>query len=381
MKRIILHIGIPKTGSTALQFFLRDCLKDNEEYKKLNAGYYVPTRCYVPWNGPANAGFILVDALNKLGEPKDKTKREFLLSNPSLDIVRISIDQELLRCLEKEKELFKEYIKDYDTIILSEEVIWHYSPLYSDFWTTIKDILLELCGSDITIDIIVYLRRQDRWILTKWKEDMTNQIPDPWDFDDTLEEYKKVGYLDYYSEMLKIEEVFGKEHLIIRNYERKYLENNDICFDFFSTCGFDASKIINNKKAIQRNASSSIEAAYAMNVINKKQFKRNRYHWRGFLYLASKSGLGNNAKDIQTKEEKEALLSIYKEGNDAISQRYFGGKEFFDNNVEASNILKKDERRDKKYAVLLIIKSIIIFLQLIIRNMKKSLMNIFFRSK
>ena len=372
MKRIILHIGIPKTGSTALQSFLNQ-QADRNKLDKYSIGYYLPSRAYVPWGGYSNGDFVLAEALRRLGEPKDSEKRDFLLSNPSLDIVRLKLDEGLFEALNKEKELFSEYAKSYDNIVLSEEVLWHYELFYPEFWSTVREYLEECCGEDIEIDIVVYLRRQDKWILSKWKEDMRNEIPSPWDFYQTLAEYERIGWLDYYSSMKRIEEVFGKEHLIIRNYERQVLNNNDICYDFLSICGFNADDIMENYNEMKENLSINVEAALALCIINKEQVKKNKFSQRMNIYRAAShfSSIFQGGNQIQIIEERKELLKRYSGSNDAVTEAYLNGQPLFDNAFEEGVIVKPNTKRDRKNARFIKRRSMIIRLKRRIKNEKE----------
>ena len=138
MKKIILHVGLPKTGSTSLQRWLYNHI---QFFHEKGVGYYFPTRLYFPWGNCSNATFIVCDILKDMGWPKDEKKKELLEKCPNLDIVRLRINDNMIEHLKEEKERFRQYLKNYDVIILSEETISQYAMFYDDLWVKIKEYL------------------------------------------------------------------------------------------------------------------------------------------------------------------------------------------------------------------------------------------------
>ena len=194
MKRIILHIGTPKTGTTALQEnFFKLNLSSLEEN---GVGYFVPSKKYVPWGGYSNGDFLVYDTLIKCENQDHSALQEAMQINTAdhhymldtyINKARKNIDAEMQR--------FKAYAKDLDTIILSEEVFYHSEVFFPAFWKKNKKTLFDLFGKDIQIDIVLYLRRQDLWIESKFKEGVMTRVPWKLSIDETIQEYKRIGFL------------------------------------------------------------------------------------------------------------------------------------------------------------------------------------------
>ena len=373
MKRIVLHVGTPKAGSTALQEYLRH---NEDNLEKEGVGYYKPLYIYDPWGGEANAQFIWAEALKRLGEPKDKNKRDWLRSNDSLNICMLRLNGEKKKNLLEEKENFKKYASEYDTIILSEEVLWHYAVFYSDWWLVIRDYIKECCGNDIVIDVVTYYRRQDRWILSKWKEDMTNEIADSWSFEETLYKYEKIGYLDYYSILQDMEKVFGREHVVVRSAERRSLREGNIIIDFLETLGIPTDSLSDASELAEKNSSISVTAAHAMSFLNRHAVRKllRSPVWAGYELTNIESRLNHNYKirnQVQTKEEREELLGRCAEGNRLISERYMHGREIFDNKLDEGIVVRPNLLRDAVYSAIILGKYCPLILREKIKSKKK----------
>ena len=357
MKRIILHIGQQKTGSTALQNFLSD---HNKQLAELNICYYKPLYRYAPWIGNSNADFLLADILSKLKEPNDPIKKEMFNKNDSLNVFYLKKKNCKEEYFEKEKNNFIEYLNKYNTIILSEEMFFHYDYFYDNYWENISNYLSSCSKEKLIIDIVVYLRRQDEWLLSKWKEDIRNEIPSPWDFNETINEYKEFGFLNYYDTLLRLEKIFKKQHLIIRNYDLNNLYEHNIIIDFFKCCNIKHN-FTDIDKYKEINTGQTIRSAYGLVTINKNLIKANvdrgkLYNATNIIYsLANK----NNRKALTlTNTERLELLNYCKNNNDNINKHFFDNKEFFDSNIYTqlnnNKVIKPNTFKDKLSARLLI---------------------------
>lgn len=324
-KRVILHIGAPKTGSTALQVFLAN----NEEYLEQNGICYYPCLDgFVPWEGKSNGGFLLFDTLMKQEEsPSLKTACAINYSDHS--IADCSTQTNLTQRLETEFAHFKETCKDFDTVILSEECFFHCELFYPDFWPTIKQTLEE-CFEDVTIDIVVYLRRWDQWVLSKFKEGVTNQYPWMLNFDETLEEYKRLGYFAYDSLLERLDTVFSKEHVYACNYDRSRLTDQCIEKDFFHTLTlpWDDSLVL----AKNPNPSITMDVANA-NLLFGKTSKFRRGIGR-VSQMCSHRWPEEKGTYPLSMEDRQALLDQYKDCNQRLTNRSSSDEPFFDMTIQ-----------------------------------------------
>lgn len=216
MKRAILHIGTEKTGTTSIQKFLF------ENRIKLGA------------NGmlfPASAGYISNQNLVVYG----KQAPESDLAPPSLDVSNAAeltawkgqFAQE--HC--SEVLAFQERHQD-STLIYSAEHLQSRLTTVSE----IKRIARLLRPLFDQIDVLVYLRRQDLYALSAHSTSVRGGKQQSFSFE-TIN--AQGPYYDYRLLLENWSEVFGKEALQIRLFEKSRLIGNDVVSDFQNLTNID----------------------------------------------------------------------------------------------------------------------------------------------
>lgn len=213
MATVYLHIGLPKTGTTAIQYFLAH---NREVLQKHNACFpdFGLRRTRV--NPFRNAYFIINTFEKSIGD-RD-------LSRP---------EEQYQAILDQIGELGKQYGR----VILSDESLWRFGDGFPDFWRKLRD---DLKKRALDLRVIVYLRRQDNFVLSFYRQKVKG-IRTGLSFYDYLEEIKKNYRMDYLSYMDMLSDCIGKENLIIRVYEKEQFqgEEHSLLSDFLSI--FDLS--------------------------------------------------------------------------------------------------------------------------------------------
>lgn len=212
MATVYLHIGLPKTGTTAVQHFLTD----NDEALKNHGICFPDFGLKYPGIGyRRNARFLVAAYTDDTGK-KDK-KRPCQEYDATLD--RIA-----------------ELAKSYDKILLSDEAIWIDSQNRSDFWPKLKE---DFDKRGLPLRIIVYLRRQDAYMQSLYCQKI-KAAKTMVHFSDYLQLMQEKNYpLDFSSRIDMLAEIFGKENLIIRVYEKAQYkgEEQNIFSDFLDIFG------------------------------------------------------------------------------------------------------------------------------------------------
>ncbi len=217
-KKIYIHIGTHKTGTTAVQLF---SIKNTNILKTLNIHYAFESR------------------------PKDKS---------------IQYGHHLLPwfLMDRHSHYFEEYINNKekmifalineiktsqcDNIILSSEA---FSLLNIEQIDRLKKYLTEF-----DVHIIMYLRRKDSLIETMYQTNVMN-YNESRSLDDSI---NKMGIaLNYYEFVEKWKNIFGEDKVHVKLYCKNILKKNDIVVDFYNLFDIDITDIVMKTKSIDIN--------------------------------------------------------------------------------------------------------------------------------
>lgn len=199
LKTIFLHIGIPKTGSTSIQ----KMLSDNRGTLR-QQGYFYPAL-----GGFAShylAYYFGFGAKNKISEfNQQKTRDEH-----------------------------NSFIKDRIHLQINENIILS-SEAFSSIRT--KEVISKLAEikkffPGYCFVIIVYLRRQDHFI-----ESSFNQRTKTGYKEYNIYEYADTGNFDWYEMLSCYSNVFGKENIHVKPFEKTTFSEHGLYHDFLNNLG------------------------------------------------------------------------------------------------------------------------------------------------
>lgn len=146
MKTLYLHIGTTKTATTSIQRFL-------EENKDVLQKY----------------GYCFPDSLHVYPRANKRRNAHFLVAKVW--------DADGSRNQSKEKEYFEEGLQQirtafgtYDHVILTDESIWH--ALSYSKKSLLQELKKEADEQKYQIKVIVYLRRQDGLLISRWNQEV-----------------------------------------------------------------------------------------------------------------------------------------------------------------------------------------------------------------
>ena len=319
MKTLHIHIGTPKTATTAIQFF---CMENAEKLAKEGYCYPIFPFDYPGTNKSHNGSFLLGVLKDKEG--KRNTEQEERNFREGMDIV---------------KKLFLEY----DHIILSHEGIWRKADsVKKDFW---EIMMREAKEAEFQIHVIVYLRRQDEYFLSNWHQ-RTKKLCS----EETIEEYaKRVNYQrwDYYGKLEKISAVIGKENITVRRFDKNRLEGGSIYSDFLSVFGLALTEeyIISQEVRNTGLYGNMHEIKRVMNTMPSMKNEKVQMFVTDILRECSDISRKEYPCEIYSKEEIMDFLENYREKNQKVAEEYLqeeSGSDLFDYTVPDLPKWKKD---------------------------------------
>ena len=306
MKKAVFHIGYPKTGTTTLQHFLAD-----NDAQLRQCGFYYADRTYIAHVG--NASDIYIAGLP--GFDPDKLKR-----------------------------IFDEDVKNSDglTILYSHEILFN---LGHDFFAFLADYFDE-------IKVIVYLRRQDKWLESYKRWQIAAGAP-------MKDSKREVPYCmtDYHKEIKKIAKHLGESSILIRPFERKQFYKQNINYDFLVALGIEPEKFenfVDSRPAL--NISLNGQALVFKKLLNRYlplrpyQLKNSKDIFGTWRATHINKALGDYPLDpkdaayqVMSYNEKTEVLKRASAGNSALEKQYFDGKSMFNEPLPEADIISYDD--------------------------------------
>lgn len=315
MKTLYLHIGTPKTGTSALQHFFANNRKILE-----GKGVYYP-----------DLGFRFPD----IGKHRNA---HFLSYKKYLE--KKQRDYETEKAIRDEGiQKLEEAFQDHDTILLSDEHIWNEKEMIAQTLPALKSHFAE---QGVQIKVIVYLRRQDQVIQSFWAQKIKESSA--MSFEKYMEKEKyRFFRLDYAARIQEFADVLGKDNIIVRCYEKQQYqgEQKTIMSDFLQILGL---KITNEFKNSDKVYNISLEGAYleVKRLFNTlPQFKSQKNYMMDLL--KEQQALDFQELALERKkmyfspEAEKEFMQKYEQENVLVAREYFDradGTLFFENYME-----------------------------------------------
>ena len=210
MKTLYLHIGTQKTATTTIQHFLAD----NDEVLKTKGYTYplFPELYYPYWDNTRNGLFIGHPYFDKNNERDREKEKEYF---------------------SKGMELVHELFKTYPNVILSEERLW--LELFFNKGEIMKKLLEDSQLYGYQIKLILYLRRQDKFVESYWNQQLKSTVTESRPLDQFMQEFT---HLNYYYPLRVITDIIGEENLIMRRFD-EVVRGEGILPDFMHAVGLE----------------------------------------------------------------------------------------------------------------------------------------------
>lgn len=278
MKKLYLHIGSHKTGSTSIQFYL---YKNKAQLNRFGYRYYscspvgeIRKSCN-PW-------VSITDELRFKGA---KVKNKYNLADRLGQV-------------------------DGNVILSAEHFSWIFD--YNEI-NKLHSVLSELFDK---IYIVVYIRRQDALAVSHLQQasKATNAPARKFygDLTQALPEYKPYldQYLDYNNKIGMWGDAFGDDNIIVRDFARDSLFKGDVVDDFLNILGM--SKI----SKINVNESMGAKSLVANRLFNELGVNKGRKEVLDILIKNDK------AKMLPSKHAAKKFYENYKESNRLLNSRF-----------------------------------------------------------
>ena len=296
---IFLHIGMPKTATTSLQEYFYLNTKVMASRYKLHYAKSAGTKNHLKmaaYAAPENTR----DLLDAVMANSNSARETFFKKFRSEAIAVINKGGHLL---------------------VSNE---HMASRVSEP-ETLKALKLLTEGLGAKVKIIIYLRRQDKYMFSSYSTWIKSGGSGKFKSD----RYRQKKF-DYTALLEKWAKVFGKENLIVRPFEKSRWRGGTIYADFMSIFGIDN---LSQFQDIPVSANASLDRAqlvflakFNKNVAAFEGDKRNEL--RGDI-VELLEGMSTTDKIQLSKEEVGNIIDYFRKDNDFISKEYMNGEQLF----------------------------------------------------
>lgn len=323
--RLILHVGLPKTASTAIQVFAFN----NSSILAAKENLWYPTDRIGKHRHHAILSCALIGPIDELGKYRGVVvpdAREYLAKAVS--------DAAANNC---------------HTVLLSSE-------LFNRATLPETHIKHEGCGSvaDLEllkeffseIDIAMYVRRQDEWL-----ESYYNQlVKDPYHgckatIHGEYERLKLAGRLDYFQQAERWAEVFGIEHVVILPFEREQIEISPVVH-FFNQFGVDVTgneyePIRISNKSLSVNSTSLLMRLFQQDIALLRDHDERFKLVQRFVKFESFAGYDCTYTKFMSYDLANEILGNVYDSNAMLARKYLNRA---DGTLFTNTVVKSDGR-------------------------------------
>lgn len=315
MATLYFHIGTTKTATSSIQRF---CKLNRKLLRK--HGYDFPI---MPFRYP---------------RVKSERNAHFLLAGPAGRTVGPKQERIFQERLESGFSIVHGSLSKYDKIILTDEDCWraiNYARI-----NPLELLAEDAKAHDYDIQVIVYLRRQDSFLISQW-----NQRVKSADSGKTFDEYFENNSVrfpllaDYAETLDRIADIIGKDHITVRRFEPSTWVDNSIYLDFMDAVGMDLTAQFRYPEREVNNAlkGNFLEMKRSLNQNTSLDASEIDYFTSMIRICSSQS----NAEKpwMLSADETRALLEKYEESNNRVAREYIGDDAPLFSN-EIGNVLK-----------------------------------------
>ena len=298
--RAIVHIGMPKTGTTAIQQWLAE---NADALRKQGIGFErMSSTKRLPRAGHVELSFCAAE------------EADMLLRNGSLRrVYRVSNRDEQTRFVAKYKAQFEKGIQALGTdyVVLSSEYLG--GGLRSADEIAGFDRWLGQFFEDI--QYVIYFRRQEDLLLSAYSQRLKEGIAIG--FDAFL---AKNSLRDYATIVTRWHKAVSADRLNVRLLERDWLEDGDLIADFANVVGADLSRTSRTKTA---NESLDLAAQHLLRAVNEAMPHtttdgRKVNPAKARLRKAILKRNGTHDRRILTEEQTAIVRAANADGNEAL---------------------------------------------------------------
>lgn len=295
MKKLILHIGCEKTGTTSIQ----NTLAANRYTLENKYGYYYPTSL-----GHKNHTKLAIYCCNE-----DKNLSRFLPRGVSLDEFRKNLQEEFVTEIQSTSA---------KTVIISCE--WLHPRLRDESeFRRLKFLLSDLFEE---VFVLLYIRRQDKLAMSLYSTSLKAGNYRPFSFPQITENGDLPYALDFLEIYRRWKYCFVPDGMQVRVFDRKVLYGNDVVKDFLMAvdCGLGDIRFYQDDNRSLNTIGIAVMRALNLilhwsNKVVKSSVARKLRHWVASFFYGH--------AELASEHEMEIFLKNFEQVNSELEREYW----------------------------------------------------------
>jgi hypothetical protein len=297
MKEIILHLGIPKTGSTALQAFLA-----------------------------RNYGALLTRSVDyfRMGEFELGLKGRIAAGNGVHVACSLLPESHARRIANGER-----YLAELDRLIdvsPAERGVLSSEMFANAERRQLRAFLERLHGRDIAVRGIYYIRRQDQLLSSSYVQQVRlhGYTEPPEDYVRTLAANN--GFLRYHSLYRSMVDLFGAANLVCRSYDDAVRQKNGVFADFLAAAAIDDAGLSFDIPKVN----TSVSAREVAMLLLLNRFRPRKQFIDMVVENADKNAKGSSRHNLLSRPLIAEIEALFREENTKLAEEYFKRPVLFD---------------------------------------------------
>lgn len=294
MSELYLHIGTPKTGTSAIQAMLRENSKVLKKQGCIFPNFHLSYSELLP-HSARNAHWLVHKECHS--EAADQ-------------------------CFDQ----LKEYAQKYEKIILSDESLWYQTIWHDEDLEYIRGRLDEI---GLTVKVIVYFRPQTDLLYSLWGQFVKAEPQMGLTFDEyaaSLSKNQKNKRFNYLGGLEHLEHFCDKEDIIVRVYDSKKVQEDTHYYlnNFLEAVGLSAAEI----EYSERRVNISLKDRYqeTKRLLNRGNTDgENNFYLVGLLrglQMQSQDTLPKHPRPYFSPAAKNRMMEKYRADNSRIAEEY-----------------------------------------------------------
>ena len=330
MGELFLHIGMPKTGSTALQSFFK-----HNRSRLLEHGVNYPAFTEQPQPSWSTNGVFIHRYCLAVARGE----------NPNALVNDLDAN---LRALAESVSAHSKTIVSHENISLPARYLKNAEHKPALYWKAMAGILEK--NGIFNVTIVVYLRRQDDWIASSWKQMVKGGYHES--LGELLNRPDIHSDADYAHLLSMAESAFhGSARIIVRPYSRDRFVGGSIQRDFCATCEipWDEGYSFQNGEV---NPSISFDVSEALRLFRLAARTNTPLRRKVLVPLAIELTKQNPDAPRTTPfdfESTSLLMAPYLAGNEHIAEKYLDGGPLFSDDYEGRPVWVPNSKRIAEY--------------------------------